>query len=72
LTDDLVGLPLFLVGPFEGALVMLPEPFSQQFPPLLARRHVLDKCGHQSLLPRRESVQCGELMQRFSLRPPWW
>ena len=28
LTDDLVGLPLFLVGPLEGARVMLQQSFS--------------------------------------------
>src|SRR5262249_45139395 len=72
LTDDLVGLPLFLVGPLEGAWVMLPQPFAQQFPALLACRHVLDKRGYQPLLPRGESGQRGELVQRITLRPPWW
>src|SRR4029434_9507070 len=71
LTNDLVGLLLFLVGPLEGTRVMPLQPFSQQFPSLLACRHVLDKRCHQLLLPRRESGQRGELVQGFTLRPPW-
>src|SRR5437867_703787 len=66
LTDDLVALSLLLIGPLESALVMPPQPFLQQFPSLLARRHILDKRGHQPLLPRRESGQRGEMEQRFT------